>query len=57
MAPDQRNPFDPELDGAALRLTFDSRSMRSLSGDEQQRGGVPPLARSHGEDRWAGGLG
>ena len=35
MAPDQRNPFDPELDGAALRLTFDSRSLRSLSGHER----------------------
>jgi hypothetical protein len=35
MAADQRNPFDPDLDGAALRLTFDSRSLRSLSGDRR----------------------
>lgn len=35
MAADQRNPFDPELDGAALRLTFDSRSLPSLSGDKR----------------------
>jgi hypothetical protein len=31
MVPD-RNPFEPDVDGPPLRLTFDSRSLASLTG-------------------------
>ena len=37
MARDQRNPFDPALDGAPLRLTFDSRSLQPLRGNLQDQ--------------------
>jgi hypothetical protein len=32
---DRRNPFEPELDGAPLQLTFDSRSLSALGGQER----------------------
>jgi hypothetical protein len=32
---DRRNPFEPELEGAPLELTFDSRSLSALGGQER----------------------
>jgi hypothetical protein len=32
---DRRNPFEPELEGAPLELTFDSRSLSTLAGQER----------------------
>jgi hypothetical protein len=35
MARDRRNPFAPDLEGAPLQLTFDSRSLAELTGKER----------------------